>query len=483
MSAQDAKESSISKGAYYLFVGNFVSTFVLASSSIIIGRLLGPDTYGLYTIALIIPSYGYLFLRLGLPSTLTRYTAKYVSEGDEKKAVSFSYTINLLHFVLGLLCVSVLFPFSNILSRTLFHRSELSSGLIMPIASVSVVGQILFNNGSSSFVGLGSFRRSAIVQVVRAAASLVVAVTLLLLGYSLLGAIIGYTSSFVVAGLISLFLLILLNNGFLPSNVKESVKTSIGYSPAIYLSSVLLFIIVPVQNSILAYAVTNNEIGLYVAAVNIASLIALFVYPIQTAVLPLFSKTMNRGITELSNTFRMSIKYAALLVTPVAVFVITFSRPLVISIFGEPYQLGSSYLMAFAVASLLIGVGGASADPFLYGIGETRKVLIANATGSATSILLSAALVSNRGLRHNNWNYRRKRSISFDCFVVHINNPLNKIEDLVCLENLLVFRSKCSYPLPAFVACSKPISHLGYLWHTLCPNSNPNYVLDKSTYD
>jgi O-antigen/teichoic acid export membrane protein len=69
-------------GGLFLFVGNVLSTVILAVGIIIVARLLGPSDYGLYTLALVIPlllvslsdagmSFALVRCRLGLESRAT----------------------------------------------------------------------------------------------------------------------------------------------------------------------------------------------------------------------------------------------------------------------------------------------------------------------------------------------------------------------------------------------------------------------------
>lgn len=393
-----SKKATITQGTYHLFIGNLFSTVALALTSIVVGRLLGPDRFGLYTIALIVPTYVYLLLVWGLPSTITRYSSKYLSEGNEKKAVSFGYAISILQLASGLLAVGLLIPFSNVISTNLLHRPELSVGIVIPVAIVSVVGQIMFYNGSAAFVGLHEFGKSAVFQIIMAFTKLVISVLLILLGYSVLGATAGYTFGYIVAGAIALILLLLRNKSLIPSSIKEDVRTSIKYAPPVYYSLLIAGVVFPVQNTMLAYVVSNSAIGGYTAAGNIGTLISLFTIPIATTLLPLFSKTVYRGTAQLADTFKLSIKYAALFILPVAMFVMAFSTPLVVAIYGYAYQFGGNYLVIVAMASLLAGAGSISDTPFLYGIGETRKAFVATLIGAAVSISTSVILAIHIGV-------------------------------------------------------------------------------------
>ena len=390
--------SPIGRGTYHLFLGNLSFTFAGAITSIVIGRILAPDRFGLYAIALIVPTYVYLALQFGLPSTATRFSAKYLSEGDEKRAISFSYAILAVHLGVGLLAFALLIPFTSEISIYVLHRPELSNGLVIPVALLSIVGLILFNDGSGAFLGLHRFRETASFQVVNGFSKLAISVLLVVLGFSVFGAVVGYTLGFLVSGTISLIMLVVMNGSLVPRNVRESVATSFGYAPPIYFSSIVFGIIAPFQSTILAYQVSNTEIGWYTAAASIATLISLFTYPISNAVFPLFSKTMEGGTKQLALAFKLSVKYAALLVIPLTMFVMAFAAPLSIAIYGRAYASAGNYLLLYAVVNLLAGAGSLSDGPFLYGVGETRKAFVATAVGSATSIGASLLLVFYLGV-------------------------------------------------------------------------------------
>ncbi|MGB9759636.1 MAG: lipopolysaccharide biosynthesis protein, partial [Thermoproteota archaeon] len=71
------------EGGFYVFTGNTLSTIVLVVASITIARLLGPSGYGLYSVALIPPSFMLLFTDFGVNQALVRFLAKLKSEGKE----------------------------------------------------------------------------------------------------------------------------------------------------------------------------------------------------------------------------------------------------------------------------------------------------------------------------------------------------------------------------------------------------------------
>jgi len=393
--SKGAQRTTITQGTYHLFVGNLIATVLVSVTSIFVGRVLGPDEFGLYTIALILPTYLYLLLRFGLSSTITRHAAKYLSEGNERKAISFSYGVSILHAAVGVLAVALLIPFSGTVSSFILQRPELSSGILIPVAMFAVVGQIMFNNGSAAFVGLSEFRKSAVLNVIMGVAKFGSTVSLVLLGYSVVGAVAGYTLGFVAAGVVAIAILLRMNTRVKPSQLMEDISTSIKYAPPIWLAQVLVAFLPPFQTTILAFTVSNQEIGWYAAAVNIGSLVTLFTLPVTTSLLTLFSKTEPK---ERIDTYNLSVRYTALLVTPVTMFVMALSTPLAIAIYGHAYLLAGGYLLLLAAGNLVAGLGNISWNMFLLGIGETRKAFFATAVGTLVSVVSSLVLVRYEGV-------------------------------------------------------------------------------------
>ncbi|MGQ9640598.1 MAG: oligosaccharide flippase family protein [Candidatus Bathycorpusculaceae bacterium] len=79
-----AKKSAT--GSFQLFMGVAASTMIMAVGTITLARLMKPEEYGLYSIALI-PSYmAVLFRDWRVNSAITKYTASLRAENKEEQA-------------------------------------------------------------------------------------------------------------------------------------------------------------------------------------------------------------------------------------------------------------------------------------------------------------------------------------------------------------------------------------------------------------
>jgi O-antigen/teichoic acid export membrane protein len=381
---------------YDLFLGNTAYTLLLAVTAIVVGRIIGPDGYGLYAVALIVPSFLFTAVRLGLDSAATRYAARLRSEGKEQEAVSFIYATMIFGVVIATASSLVFVGLSGWIATDVVERPELGP-FIIPVGMLSVIGQAAFNVTDLGMTGLGKFDRAGLVQALQGAIKLVVSIALVGVGLGVTGAVAGYTTSFVVSGGLGVAYIIWLARGKLPKGMKVDFETAVRYGFPIYLSSLVGGLVAPVISITLARAVSNSQIGGYSQASAFISLIALLTYPISTALFPLFSRKVD-DLRSLGEPYQTSLRYTALLVTPVTGFIIAFSGPLMETVYGRAYAFASPFLGLFAVSSLLAGLGSLAWGPLLNGIGRTRDVLLTTALGSVVSMAIGVGLIEAFGV-------------------------------------------------------------------------------------
>ncbi len=370
---------------------------ILALNSIVIGRLLGPDSYGLYSIALVIPTYLLFAIRLGLDSAALRYAALYRAEGLFEKAATFLRSVLFFEILLALGSIALITPFLGAISDDLLHRPQLAS-IIMPIAIFSVLGQSIYAITTDSFVSLDKFDRCALVMVLMSAARLLASTLLVVLGFAVLGAVLGYTIAYTVAAFVSVGMLMVMTRRRVPAQFRSDIKIALGYSGPVYIALILSGIIAPFQTTLLAGSVSDSAIGGFAAASAVTSAVTLSLsYPITTTLLPLFSKVLSDR-EKLAGMYRTTCKLSTLFVVPVTLFMMAFSNPLVTLVYGSAYSFSSLYLTLLISASLLAGFGGIAWIAFLNGIGETKRSLLAGGVGSIASLAGSAVSIPYFGV-------------------------------------------------------------------------------------
>jgi O-antigen/teichoic acid export membrane protein len=390
-------------GSFQLLIGVATSTVIMAIAAIILGRLLTVDEYGLYGIALIPANMINLFRDWGINSAMTKYIANSRVSNKEEE-IHDVIVAGLIFEVAAGLALSFLSLFlANFIASTVFHRPESAS--LIAIVSVSIISGSLLAASQSVFVGFERMELNSLTLVCQSIAKIAIAPVLVFVGYGVLGAVIGYTMSFVVAGITGLvtFCLILLRplrkKGTRNSNIKKALRTMLNYGVPLSISSILVNIIGQIYGFMIPSFATNTIMGNYQTAVNFAVLLTFFTFPIGTVLFPAFAKVDPQNEHELLRTvFASSIKYTCILLVPATMVLMTLSGPMIGTLYGEKYVYGPFFLTIAVIGNLLAVVGSLSVGGLLSGLGETRILLKQSVIVIIVGIPLGLLLIPALGI-------------------------------------------------------------------------------------
>ncbi len=381
------------RGGFFLFVGNALSTVILAAGSIIIARLLGPSNYGLYTLTFVAPSFFIALADAGMNAALIRFPAALRSQGDYLSSNRVIRLGFLLKLSLSVTAFLICYFGADTIATTLLNRPGLTPYL--QLAGLLIIFQAIFDAASNSFIGLDLMEYSASTQILYSVLKSLLAPVLILLGFGISGAIGGYVTGILVAGIVGTGILFTKYARSMRTAIpKQAVKLGalIDYSLPLYVAAIFAVLLTQYQNLVLARLATNTEIGNFNAAWNFNILLSVLATPISTAIFPMFSKMNPQSQrSDLSRAFLLAVKYSALILTPASIAVIVFSRDLIFLTYGRGYVLAPQYLTIWSALYLLTGFGLTVIGSFLNGVAATRTVLKMNALTLAAYLPLGSA--------------------------------------------------------------------------------------------
>ncbi|MGC9085788.1 MAG: oligosaccharide flippase family protein [Thermoproteota archaeon] len=360
------------EGGFYVFTGNTLSTIVLVVASITIARLLGPSGYGLYSVALIPPSFMLLFTDFGVNQALVRFLAKLKSEGKEDDIQILIRTGLFFEVLTSTLVFLLTFMLADFLATYLLNRPD--SGSLVRLASLTVVGGILVSTSNSILVGTDRMNKSALLSLTQAVFKALLTPMLILAGFSVAGAVVGHTLSYLIAGVVGV-VTILRISGFSKrsSNVgfSSSLVSMIKYGFPLYASAFVAGLLTRYQSIVLTWFTSNAEIGNYYVATMFSAAVNLLIFPISTVLFPAFSKIDPKNEQkDLKILFSSSLKYTLLLVVPASMFVTFNSKALVMVFYGSSYTLAPFYAALYSTTFLYAGFSLVLMS-FFSGIGRT----------------------------------------------------------------------------------------------------------------
>lgn len=190
--------------------------------TIILARMLQPELFGVYNLALSIGLFFLIFTDMGINSTMVRFVSRSLGENDITLARSyFRYLLKIKIILTSIISLGFVFlaePAANII----FNKPV----LILPL---QVVGLYLFFQSffdilSTSFNTFQRFEYITIAHIANQILRLSLVTLLIFFGYSVFGALVGTILAIVVSGCILLFFLLNNYSYILIGDVKKALS-------------------------------------------------------------------------------------------------------------------------------------------------------------------------------------------------------------------------------------------------------------------
>jgi O-antigen/teichoic acid export membrane protein len=386
------------RGGFDLFWGIVVSTVISGLGVIVLARIMQPENYGLYTIALAAPSLIGTFRDWGMNSAMIKYTAQYSAEGKPERIRSILFAGLVFEVILGLALTFVSFLLSGFIASDIFKRPITA---LMQISSLTILAGAFLNAATATFTGREQMKPNSITLVFSALFRSVLSPLLVYVGFSVSGAVVGFTAGSLGGGLVGVALMMAIYRSLSRKNVSarglkvwETMKLMFRYALPLSFSSIFNSFLTQFYNFIIVIYASNFLIGNYAVANNFTVLLAFFATPITTMLFPAFSKLDAVQDKEtLKIIFKSSVKYSSLLVIPPTVAIMALATPFVSALFGDRYASAPLFLVLLAINYLLTAFGQLSTLNLISGQGKTALYLELAIVNAATGIALAFLLV------------------------------------------------------------------------------------------
>jgi PST family polysaccharide transporter len=390
------------RAGLHLFVGNLLSEFINAGGAVVVARLLAPGEYGVLSLAFVLPGIFVMFSDWGVSSAVTRLLARLQSRGRWSD-VREVFRIGLLfNGVLACLLSAAMFLAADPLAAFVLRRSEL--GGLVKLTSILVVLQSTSTIAGSAFLGLERMDLMAAVKVAMSAVKALASSMLVLGGYGVEGAVIGHLLGTGTMAIASPILILWHSKGRKDLEGADhgedgSLRGMLGFGFPLFVGNFLNTAGVRYRGLLLAWFADNASIGNLDIANKFMSLVSLFTFPIKSVLYPTFSKfDYHRQPDELKRVFRVSVRYATLIVVPAIALIMTLSGQLVVFFFGHEYRLAPRFLSLVLLQFLPVTLGALSVFEFLNSQGDTVTSLRLIGVNVGLTIALCTVLTWRLGV-------------------------------------------------------------------------------------
>lgn len=334
--------------AFWSLLSSAFMHFVLR---VIIGKELGPDALGIYTIIFTIFLLGIQFANFGIGGAITKYIAEFSDDREKIQQYISSGVVGSI--ISGSLFGIVLFLFSPILANILFNIPEMEpllmiSALCFPFVAIQVSTLGAYN-------GMRKMNIFAFLSIPLNILIIIITVVFVLFcNLSLFGAVLGLVIPYCFAGILSLSLLYKDNwiaiAPFRFDLLKE--MTIFGFFFVLATSSSVLNTYI--STFLIGFFLTAGEVGIYSVASTISQILTVIPSAVQRIITPATAFTYAKnGKKEARKIFLESAKYSLIITVVLGIFLIVLAPWIISFLFSGEFLPAYEPLVILIIGNIL----------------------------------------------------------------------------------------------------------------------------------
>lgn len=312
-----------------------------------LGRHLGPVEYGVFGVVLYLMNTVDLFITSGIPKSASKYIAE-----DFSKAWSIIKDANRIQLVFCALLFGLYFGLAGVIANLLNDPSLTPYIRLSTLAIPIYAFYSIYNSGYLN--GMRKFGRQAMSITGVSLGKILATFLLVLVGFGVYGAIVGYSVGAVIGFLLAWRLL-----G--PVKKNESGfgwRKLVGFSIPVTAFAVAFYLIMGTDLFVVKALVGSEvEVGYYTAATTISRIPYLLCGGLALSLFPSISRSTSSNNIELTNSYiRQSMRYMLMLVVPWVFLISATSTDLLTLVYSSRYleASGSLSILVFGLGLLSI---------------------------------------------------------------------------------------------------------------------------------
>jgi len=399
----DQSLQKITKGAGIILVGTAAGMLLGFISKVMLVRYITQSEYGIFSLASVLLSIFVVISTLGLEVGSTRQIAYYRGKGDASKVRGVVLSSLQVAVISSILLSLVLFFTSNLISINIFHSPELSAP--SKLFSIAIPFTVLIGILTSIFRGFDKVEPKVYFQHIGSRVlSLLFLLTVILLRLPFLGVIYAYVASVVFTCIaLAIFTIkklplpIPLTRGadaIINPLGKELVLFSLPLLAVVMLGSIIIW----TDTLMLGYFRMPSDVGLYNAALPLASLLAITLTAMNFLYIPIMSQLYAKNQTEeIKRSYAVLTKWAFSATLPVFLVVFLFPEAVLNILFGSRY-IGAAFALQILALGFFIHTIPGPINSTLVVMGKTRFLMWSALITTIVNIILNIFLIPPLGI-------------------------------------------------------------------------------------
>lgn len=402
----DSKLNLLAKSSLVVFIGIFLSKILAYIYKIVIGRYYGPESYGFFSLGIMVLGIFTAFVGFGLSEGLHRFLPIYLSKKEKEKykyAISFSKKVFAISGVVGTI---LMFFLSEFIAEYFFHSPELA--IYLKIFSF-VIPFNLFSGVYFSVIRANEKIKeySFGINILQSVPKAILILVFVFIG---IGAPLSITLSFLIGILPMTFFGLFYSkrikevdgkckkNGIEESEKKMLRKEFFSYSWPLFLFSVVSSLIFWVDNFAIGFLEGAYSVGIYNAAIPIAFLLLIPSEMFMQLFFPMITKEIHLGNKKISSEIAKQIsKWIFIINIPILILIIIFPGVFMNLFWGAEYIGAKNSLVFLSIGYFFFSIASVS-NNILSSVGKSKIILSNLALVSVLNLTLNFMLIPIYGI-------------------------------------------------------------------------------------
>jgi O-antigen/teichoic acid export membrane protein len=390
--------ATFASGAGVALIGKIAGRGLVALVEIILARLLGPVSFGLYAIGWTIVRIAGTIGMMGLHNGVIHFGSQYWRTSPSELRPLLRYTLGFA-ILMGMIEGGLLYWSAPWLANQLFQKPDLAPVLkgfafAFPLAiSLWVSAAATRISQRLKYSVLGEDFTQPVVN-------LVLVVVLFLAGLKLGGAVVASVVSFGAGLVVTLHFLKTLipdDPGSAPKS-KFVAKDLLLYSLPTGLAGTFSLLTSWAGRLFIGFYRPAAEAGIFQSASQVSIVFVLILTAMNSIFAPMIADLYYRKeINRINDLYKISAKWGLYLILPIFVVICLLPRELMVTVFGEEYASGALALVILA-ATQVVNVGTGAVGFLLIMTGNQNNWFIISAFSVVINILLNIMMVPEWGL-------------------------------------------------------------------------------------
>ncbi|MDG5821328.1 flippase [Natronococcus sp. A-GB7] len=378
------------------FLGQILTTISGGLISVLLARFLDPNSYGLFFLTLSVFAVLKIGAKLGIAKSAARYLSEYKeSQPDQIPAIiRIAITLNLatLFIIIGALI------FAREIIADLLGEPEIA--LLLLLGTPYVIFSVLVYDFRKFFQGLEDIKNASSIHALHKVSRLFIVIAILVLGYGVIGALVGYILSAILAFLFGLYVIYV--NYYRSDDSGETEpglrRRIMEYSIPITATHTATVLDKRVDTLLVGFFLSPVHVGYYVIGKQAVEFVETPVSALGFTLSPTFGAEKSSGnISRASKIYETALTHTLLLYIPAAAGLALVAEPLIGLIFGADYTGAVPVIQVLSIYIVLEAISKITGNGLDF-LGRARSRAVAKGISSGSNVLLNIVLIPTIGV-------------------------------------------------------------------------------------